>query len=85
MDDLQKLIDWAEENHYLKSTRERIDAASRQLTGIETELTTLRQRLAEAEILLEHIARGKCYCESPAYISCYPCKAKTFLAKVPKS
>jgi hypothetical protein len=49
VDDLQKLFDWAEDNHYLQSTREMINAAIGQVTAMETELTALKQRLAEAE------------------------------------
>lgn len=39
------------------------------------------KRIDKMKELLAKIAQGKCYCESPSYISCYPCKAKKILGR----
>lgn len=49
MDDLQKLFDWAEDNHYLTKTRNLINAASKQVSAMEAEITAFKKRLAVAE------------------------------------
>jgi hypothetical protein len=50
MDALQKFFDWAEHNHYLTSTKEMINAASKQVLETETELAALKKLVRENRI-----------------------------------
>ena len=58
MDAIDKLFAWAEDNHYLISTKDMINAASKQFTALTAENAELRDKLGEAEGLLERAVRG---------------------------
>jgi hypothetical protein len=47
MDALQKLFNWAEDNHYLTTTHNIINAASKQVQEMETQLAALKNLVRE--------------------------------------
>jgi len=47
-DELQKLFNWAEDHHYLTTIKEMINAASKQVAEMETQITALQQGLRDA-------------------------------------